>query len=205
MVPSSICHGTCRRGGICLQAFVSYSIAALTRKIPPFIDATMPAQRENITVVVRASDTIPLIYRLVLTFIEPFFAACGALLVFRTPEKYLATMTRDGMSFTEPSTFLYTQLGGAWLFFAFVEVVLLRVLDDRRLWRLLCAGMLLSDLPYCHSAAQAVGGWSSWLDLRAWTSEDHVVFWSTMPMALVKVLIVLGVGVKTGYVGQKRH
>jgi hypothetical protein len=91
---------------------------------------------------------------------------------------------------------LYTELGGAWLYFAFVEAVVLRQFDDLRLWRLLCAAMLLSDVAYCHSVAQAVGGWGPWLVLSDWTVADHAVFWSTAPFALVRVLVVLGVGVR---------
>lgn len=145
---------------------------------------------------VSASATVPFIYGLLLTTLEPLFAANGAILVFRTPGAYLSTMTRHGAAFTAGSTFLYTSLGGSWLYFAFVEAVVLRAYDDLRLWRLLCAGMLLSDVAFCHSAAQAVGGWARWLDLGAWTMDDHLVFWGTAPFVLVRVLLVLGVGVK---------
>jgi hypothetical protein len=137
-----------------------------------------------------------LIYRLIITTIEPLFAASGALLAFRDPQSYLATMTRHSIAFTAGSTFLYTELGGAWLYFAFNEAVVLRLFDDLRLWRLLCFGMLLSDVAYCHSAAQAVGGWRAWAILGDWTAEDWVVFWTTTPMVLTRILIVLGIGLK---------
>ena len=145
---------------------------------------------------VSASSSIPFIYRLVLTTIEPVFAASGALLAFRNPGGYLSTMTRSSASFAPSTTFLYTELGGAWLYFAFVEAVVLRRLDDLRLWRYLCAGMLLSDVAYCHSAAQAVGGWAAWALLSDWRSDDWLVFITTAPMVLVRILIILGVGIR---------
>ncbi|EFY96262.1 hypothetical protein X797_008477 [Metarhizium robertsii] len=145
--------------------------------------------------VVSASDSVPLSYRLLLTVVEPLFAVNGAILVLLAPERYLSTVTRHGGTFAAESTFLYTLLGGAWLYFAFVEAVVMRACDDVRLWRLLCAGMLVSDVAFCHSAAQAVGGWTSWADLSAWTLDDHLVLWATVPFLVVRVLVVLGIGV----------
>ncbi|KAL1848936.1 hypothetical protein VTK73DRAFT_9981 [Phialemonium thermophilum] len=145
---------------------------------------------------VSAEASVPFVYRLVLTTIEPLFATSGALMAFRSPAAYLSTMTRGATFFLPDTAFVYTELGGAWLLFAFLEAVVLRAFDDLRLWRLLCAGMLLSDAAYCHSAAQAVGGWAQWVVLSRWTAEDWLVFWSTAPMVLVRVLIVLGVGVR---------
>lgn len=145
---------------------------------------------------VSAAASIPYIYRLVLTTIEPIFAASGALLVFRNPSGYLSTMTRSSASFVPSTTFLYTELGGAWLYFAFAEAVVLHRFDDLHLWTYLCLGMLLSDAAYCHSAAQAVGGWKAWASLANWAAEDWLVFITTAPMTVVRILIVLGVGVK---------
>jgi hypothetical protein len=148
--------------------------------------------------------SFPFAYRLILTTVEPLFATLGALLAFRNPAGYLATMTRGAARFAPDSAFLYTELGGAWLYFAFAEAVVLRVYrDDARLWRLLCAGMLLSDAAYCHSAAQAVGGWATWARLADWTKEDWIVFWTTAPMLATRVLVVLGIGVRRGPAAQK--
>lgn len=143
-----------------------------------------------------ATTTIPRIYRITLTTIEPIIALSGVLQILLTPQTYLSVMTRATGTISPSSSFLYTELGGAWLYFAFVEAVVLRLFDDQRLWRVLCLGMLLSDVAYIHSAAQAVGGWGEWLDLTEWTSTDWVVFWTTAPMTLVKSLVVLGVGIK---------
>ena len=146
--------------------------------------------------IVSAKASLPVIYRLILTVIEPLLATSGVLLAFFNPADYLATMTRGSVSYAPETAFLYTELGGAWLHFAFIEAVVLRAFDDLRLWRVLCVGMLLSDAAYFHSAAQGVGGWGPWLALAEWTASDWLVFWTTAPMTLTKILVVLGVGVR---------
>lgn len=148
--------------------------------------------------IIPATTTIPFPYRFILTTIEPLLSFGGAILVLASPAKYLASVTRHPVPFASSSTFIYTSLGGSWLYFAFVEAVVLRLFDDQRLWRLLCAGMLLSDGAFCHSLAQAVGGWAAWGDLGSWTVWDHLVFWTTAPMLAVRVLLVLGVGLRRG-------
>ncbi len=143
-----------------------------------------------------ASAVVSPLYRLSITTIEPLFAVMGSLLVFRDPGTYLSTMTRDLVPFTTGSKFIYTTMGGSWLYFAFVEAVVMRLFDDVRLWRVLCAGMLFSDAAYCYAIAQALGGWAVWLDVTGWTKEDHAMFWATAPLVLVRILLVLGIGLQ---------
>ncbi|OJK01307.1 hypothetical protein ASPACDRAFT_41569 [Aspergillus aculeatus ATCC 16872] len=141
--------------------------------------------------------TIPYIYRLVLTTIEPIIALSGALQSLVCPTVFMSSMTRGAVPFVPEVGFLHTELGGAWLYFAFVEAVVLRVFDrDERLWRFLCAAMLLSDLAWCHSVAQAVGGWHIWLNVRIWSAEDHLMFWTSAPITVMRILIVSGVGLQ---------
>lgn len=148
-----------------------------------------------------ASATIPFAYRLILTTIGPIVALGGAALVLRFPATYLDIMTRNRGTFTADSAFLYTEVGGALLYFTFVEAVVLRCFGDVRLWRLVCSGMLLSDAAYCHSVAQAVGGWASYSRIQDWTLEDYLQFMTTGLMVLTRILVVLGVGLRTGSAG----
>ncbi|KAK2012831.1 hypothetical protein LZ32DRAFT_691589 [Colletotrichum eremochloae] len=146
---------------------------------------------------IKASAAVPGIYQLIFMTLEPIFAILGVVMVLHTPHQYLAGMTRNAVPYAPNTQFLYTQLGGGWLFFAFVEGVVLRLFDDLNLWRVVCAGMLLSDAAYFHSTAQAVGGWEVWLDRSTWTVEDYTVFCTTAPMLIVRILIVLGIGIRT--------
>lgn len=144
---------------------------------------------------------MPFVYRLIINTIEPLFAVMGSMLAFRDPGTYLNSMTRHATTFSSDTTFLYTELGGAWLYFAFVEAVVMRMFDDLRLWRILCFGMLFSDFAFFHSAAQAVGGWEAYLGpdftLADFTTEDWLAFIGTAPMVLTRILIVLGIGIKS--------
>lgn len=173
------------------------SVLTVTPALPRLLAALITmAHRYNSGVSVSATASIPLVYRLILTIIEPSLAAYGALLAICYPDQYLSAATRNSASFTASTTFLYTALGGGWLYFAFNEAIVLRLFDDLRLWRIICMGMLLSDAAYCHSVAQAVGGWDTWCRMGSWSIEDWFVFWTTAPMVSVRILIVFGVGVK---------
>lgn len=143
-----------------------------------------------------AKAALPFIYRLVLLTIEPAFAVMGSILVLTNPAFYAGSVTRHALSFAPDTTFLYTGLGGAWLYFAFVEAVVLRLIDDLFLWRVLCFGMLFSDFTFIHSMAQAVGGWDVYSNLAEWTAEDWAGMAGTAPMVLIRILIVLGIGLR---------
>ncbi|KAK2614852.1 hypothetical protein N8I77_001648 [Diaporthe amygdali] len=152
-----------------------------------------------------ATASVPRIYRLILLTIEPFFALMGAILVLVDASTYLGGITRHSVAFEPDTTFLYTALGGSWLYFAFVEAVVLRLFDDLALWRVLCTGMLLSDAAFCHSTAQAVGGWGVYVNMGDWTPEDWVALVTTAPMVLTRILLVLGVGIKRLPIGVKQE
>ena len=64
-------------------------------------------------------------------------------------------------------------------------------------------GMLLSDLAYCHSCAQAVGGWGVWLVVANWTAEDWLVNLMTWPFVLARCAIVFGIGRKDVEAGKR--
>lgn len=146
--------------------------------------------------IVPATVAVPFAFRFILTILEPLFALNGTWMCLSNPGSYLATMTRDAFPFTNSETFMYTTVGGSWVYFAFIEAIVMRLFDDVRLWRYLCAGILINDAFYCHAIAQAVGGWSVWVDVASWTKDDHVIFWATWPVIIIRVLIVSGLGLK---------
>ncbi|KAJ4300129.1 hypothetical protein N0V88_002798 [Collariella sp. IMI 366227] len=125
----------------------------------------------------KASTTLPLLYRLTLLLLEPLFALNGAIMTFRTPHDYITKITHNPTLYNPANQFLYTQLGGAWLMFAFNEAVVMYLVDDLRVWKLLCWGMLVSDVVYHVSSVQAVGvggfqeagGWNAF-DWAVWAS-----------------------------------
>lgn len=148
--------------------------------------------------VTKATTAIPTVYRVLINSFEPFFAFAGAILLFVKPSQYLDSITRgQGARLYHPSQqWIYTELAGGWLLIVFLEAVLLRLVDDLRVWRLVCMAMLLSDVCYTHSCAQAVGGWAEWLNLAHWTVEDWTCAVTTWPFVLCRVAILSGIAVQ---------
>ena len=170
----------------------SYTLIATPTALRKFrhISATMSSP-------VKASATIPYLCRFLLLNVESLFALNGAVLVFLRAGLYASTMTRGAIASTRSSEhFVYTELAGGWLHLSFTEGVILRMVDDLRVWKLVCSAILLSDIMYCHSCAEALGGWSVWFNVLEWTAADWVVALSTWPFVLVRLAIVLGIGVK---------
>ena len=82
------------------------------------------------------------------------------------------------------------------MFISFTEAIIFRLVDDLKLWRLLCMGILLSDIAYCHSCAEAVGGWGEWVRLANWTMDDWIVTVTTWPFVFARLAIVFGIGLE---------
>ncbi|GAB1319196.1 EXPERA domain-containing protein [Madurella fahalii] len=145
---------------------------------------------------VKASTAVPLLYRLPLLVIEPLCSLNGAVMALRNPRDYTAKITRDLATYHPANQYLYTQLAGAWLLFGLSEVLVLGLVDDLRVWRLLCAAMLASDVVYHVSSVQAVGGWERFVRFGEWGAFDWAVFVSAVVPMVVRALVVLGVGVR---------
>jgi len=135
---------------------------------------------------------------MLLLYLEPLFATAGAFLLLISPETYTSDMTRRTIATVDPkSHFLFQQLAGGWLHLAFTEAVVLRLVDDMRVWRLLCMGILVSDILYCHSMAQGVGGWAVWIKVWDWTLKEWIATVTTWPFVLARCAIVSGIGMKS--------
>lgn len=144
----------------------------------------------------KASAALPYAYRWVITTLEPLIVLGGILHTMTNPADFLATMTRDSVPYDPRTHFLYTELAGAWILLLFLEVFALRHLDDLRVWRWVCFGVALQDAFFLWSVAEALGGWEVWKDVAGWERTDWLVFWTTAPAVIVRVLILLGIGVK---------
>ncbi|KAI5359002.1 hypothetical protein Slin14017_G099040 [Septoria linicola] len=145
--------------------------------------------------ITKASAVLPPAYRFLLMNVESLFAFGGVIMVLVKPQDYVTALTRERVASIDSATdFVYTQLGGGWMVIVFIEAVIMRLVDDLRIWKLLCVAILLSDALYTHSMAQAVGGWAEWAVLSNWTTNDWVAAITTWPFVLTRVAIVLGIG-----------
>lgn len=150
----------------------------------------------------KASTTIPYFYRFLLLNVESVFAFGGVIMALTDPGFYLSGLTRESITTVEPSTnFIYTQLAAGWIVIVFMEFVILRLVDDLRVWKLMCGAILCSDVLYSHSLAQALGGWANWIVGSEWTGQDWMVAITTFPFIFTRIAIILGIGLK----GEKAH
>ena len=145
---------------------------------------------------IHRTTSITYLPRLLLTTLEPLCAFFGVILLLTSPSIYLANLSRLHPGDLHPAalgaSWIYTQLAGGWLLIIFLEAILLRTVDDIKVWRLVCAGILLSDALYTHSLAEAVGGWGEWVVVSKWTAMDWTAAVTTWPFVLTRVGIVLG-------------
>ena len=174
-----------------------------------------------------APDPVPLLYRLTLLYIEPICALNGAYLLLRSPSRFLNAVSPNhplpsssSSSSSNVSSFsssastlpsddgtadplasvriLTDMLGIMQLVFAFNLAVVLRVARrDARLWRCMCAGMLLSDALHILASVREYGGWRSSADVSAWRVNDWLNFGILWAMGLVRAGVVLGVGMRS--------
>lgn len=145
-----------------------------------------------------ASASIPALWRFLLLNIEPACTLGGIYLLLFNPAGYTSPMSRNALASPEAaSAFIYTELAGGWAHLAFTEAVVLRIVDDLRVWKLTCMAILLSDIAFCHSCAQALGGWSEWIQVGDWSVNEWAVIIGTLPFILARLAIVFGIGEKT--------
>lgn len=146
---------------------------------------------------------IPLIYRILMLYVEPFFAANAAYLLTCKPAKFMDAVSPHHplpSSPSEPAStdsvrLLTDMLAAVYLVFAFNLAVVLRVAGrDRRMWRVMCAGMLLSDLTHIAATVREFGGLVAMADLSAWRSLDWVNICILLGMGTSRACVVLGVG-----------
>lgn len=148
---------------------------------------------------------IPFHYRLTLLYLEPLFALNGAYLLLSSPLSFLAAVsTSPSASLSSSSSsqqhllsdvrIITDQLGILHLVFAFNLAVVLRSTRDLRTWRLMCAGMLLSDVLHILAQARELG-WDRCWEPAGWRASDWanlgVLWW----MGLTRLGVVAGWGI----------
>jgi hypothetical protein len=148
-------------------------------------------------------NTIPLYYRLPMLYIEPLCALNGAYLLLLTPSRFLNAVSPN---FSEPppaselSTFriVTDMLGIMHLVFAFNLAVVLRMVKGQAdVWRVMCLGMLLSDVLHIAVSVREYGLEGS-LHLGGWRVSDWLNFGTLWGMGLIRVGIVMGWGMPKG-------
>ncbi|KAF1816566.1 hypothetical protein P152DRAFT_388585 [Eremomyces bilateralis CBS 781.70] len=138
---------------------------------------------------------MPLPYRIAFNWIEPFVATSGALQAYFAPHS-LQQIETPSIPYHPRLQPLFTQRTGLWLLLAFNDAVTLRATRDVRIWRLVLAAGLFSDIFYTLSILEERGAARFW-NPAAWDVNDWTCLALTIPAMVVKLACVAGVGLKT--------
>jgi hypothetical protein len=152
---------------------------------------------------IKASTSVPLFSRFVLTVFEPLTTFYGVYLAYTNPEDLMANhFSRNTIHYAPETQVLYSQLAGMWALLALLEAFVLRSFDDLRLWKRFCYCLLVCDALYYHAVAGAVGGWRVFWDLAQWTGWDYFVNSAVLMLTSARVLVVISSGGKTAVKGK---
>ncbi|KAL5615224.1 hypothetical protein BROUX41_005280 [Berkeleyomyces rouxiae] len=148
-----------------------------------------------------ATAAFPAMIRFLLTTFEPLTALNGVYLALFDPPAIAQLMTRQpapagAEPLTATTVFLFSGLAGGWLLHAALGAGVLRAVDDARVWRGVCAAMLLSDAVFVHATMAGIGGLRRWADVAAWSATEAAANAVTFGMLAVRVWVVLGGGGK---------
>jgi hypothetical protein len=139
-----------------------------------------------------APPNTPLAYILWHLYLEPVFALGGAYKLYLDPESYFSFMPSTAV-YSASSQILCDQLASAYLFFAFTEGVLLRVVDDKRTWRWILFGLLICDLGHCYAAWSELG--YKVFGAEGWSGKDGVTNSLNVLPVVFRTAYLLGIGV----------
>jgi hypothetical protein len=146
---------------------------------------------------------IPLYYTIPLLYIEPLCALNGAYLLAASPSAFLDAVSPHHAA-PPPDDSLRSfrivtdMLAIMQLVFAFNLAVVLRAAAGHpRVWRVVCAGMLLSDVLHIAVSVREFGLEGS-LAVWAWRVSDWLNFGMLWGIGLLRVGIVMGWGMPEG-------
>ena len=140
-----------------------------------------------------APPNTPFVYLLWHLYLEPIFALGGTYHLHWAPAEYFTFMPSTS-AYHPDSQIAYDQLASAYLFFAFTEGVLMRVVKDRKTWWWIVLGLILCDLGHCY-AAWCEMGTRGVLDLGSWSQKDVVTNSLNLLPVLVRAAYLVGLGV----------
>lgn len=148
------------------------------------------------------STHYPAFYRIFFTWMDPIICVWGAYLDFFDPTLVLSSHIPN-LPHDVGHAMILRQRGGGMLYFGFITAVLLRYTTDLAIWRIVQFACLMVDFTYFWGAfgalsAQGRLGWQSW------RAEDWGALAITGTATLVRVLFLMGVGLRGGKKAGKR-
>jgi len=146
---------------------------------------------------------IPLVYRILLLYIEPLFALNGAYLLMRKPEVYLHTFSAN-LAYAPSTQIIFDQLGAVYMLFAFNQAVVLRVAKDIRVWKAIILGILMCDSVHAWTGFKVMAADGN-MNPVGWRPEDWVAILALFVPGAIRVAFLCGVGIGKGKGGYQKQ
>ncbi|KAF2178478.1 hypothetical protein K469DRAFT_731511 [Zopfia rhizophila CBS 207.26] len=135
---------------------------------------------------------IPLPYRILLLWLEPFLAFNGALLCHFNPTSFLNTMSETAV-YAPSNQVVYDQLAATYVLFAWNQAVVLRLSKDIRIWKAIVLGIMVCDTIHLY-ASWRVMGTEMFVQPWLWRPEDWVNLALLYGPVTLRLLFIMEVG-----------
>jgi hypothetical protein len=143
-----------------------------------------------------SASSIPLLYRISFTYLDPIICLWGAYMDFIDPTLVLSSHIPSPTPDIGHAMIL-KQRGGGMLNFGFLSAVLLRYTYDIKIWRIVQFAFFLVDLAY-YWAVYEVLGEQGRLSVGTWRAEDWGSVAITGMAGVVRLAFLAGVGFDKG-------
>jgi len=139
---------------------------------------------------------IPLPYRILFLYFEPFMAFFGAVICHFDPTRFLNTMSPTAV-YAPSNQVIFDQVAATYTLFAFNEAVVLRVTNELRVWKTIMIGILICDAIHLYASYVALGPAAFW-DPRLWRLEDAVNLGILWGQSAFRIAFLLDIGRNKG-------
>ncbi|KAH7077372.1 hypothetical protein FB567DRAFT_148821 [Paraphoma chrysanthemicola] len=144
----------------------------------------------------RPASCIPLVYRIWHLWIEPCMALGGTYKLHWRPEQYFAYMPRTSR-YAPEAQMICDQLASTYLMFAIIEIFVLRVADDVRMWKAVIIALAACDAGHIHATWAAMGT-QEFLSPWMWQGNDALTMVLSVAPFLLRLGFLLELGLKNG-------
>ncbi|KAH6995128.1 hypothetical protein EDB80DRAFT_728680 [Ilyonectria destructans] len=144
---------------------------------------------------------IPVVYRILFLYVEPFLAFAGSIMLHFTPSEFLSKIAPNA-KYAPDNQVVYDQVAAFYILTVFNLAVILRITNDIRMWRAILMGVLLCDTLHLSANWRALGSAIFW-DPRTWSGDDWGNLGFLWGHALARVAFLAGFGIELGGAAKK--
>ena len=151
-----------------------------------------------------APSSVHSFYRIWFTWVDPAAIVPTVYFLLVNPAVYMSALIPPSMSTPNPDhALLFHSMAALYAFLGLQLIVLLRITDDLKVWRVFQAGILMVD--FALMASQYVSlEQQGRLHLKGIRGDDWAAFIFTALVAVIRIFFLAGVGVKSKTKATKR-